>query len=474
MFLSKTKDYKNILKISVAPGFTLIEALTLLFIFSLITVTFYSVISVGLRYIQDSKNRLAALALVNEKMEIVRNLKYDSVGTLGAGTGSLAESEDVIENGRTFHVDTVVGIVNDSYDGIYPADAIPGDYKRVIITVSWGSGGLGSKSVELTSRFVPPGLEVANPGDGILSINVFSDQPGGAGISGASVHIVNSETGLNTNQTTDSSGNVILIGPLIKDSIQKYEITVAKTGYETVATMPPFPISSYNPTFVHASVVLGGVNMANIVQNKLTDLKISTVNYLDQPVGNINFHLEGGKTLGIGTTEPFIPVYNLVADENTNAGGEKDFNDISPGQYEFSLDSSSAGYEIIGTDPAFSYKLSGGGDDVYLLSLFSNPSLDLKIKLADKNATSLLVSVLRSADNSPIAGAVVKLTNGAGYDVSQTTEVDGRVFFPATADVFASGLYDLKITADGFSDSNSQVTIVDGTLEAEEIKLNAI
>lgn len=453
-------------------GFTLIEALTLLFVFSVITLAFYSVISVGLRYIQDSKNRLAALAVVNEKMEIVRNLKYDDIGTTGAGTGSLAEDEDVTENGRTFHVNTVVAYNDDDYDGNYPADVIPGDYKRVIITVSWSNGGLGINSVELKSRFVPPGLEVANPGDGILSINVFSDQPGGTGISGSSVHIVNTETGLDTNQTTDSSGNVILIGPLIKDSIQKYEITVSKTDYETVATMPPFPAASYNPTNVHASVVVGGINVTNIVQNELTDLKISTVNYLDQPIDNIDFHLEGGKLLGIGTTEPFIPIYNLAVDENTNAGGEKEFNDISPGQYEFSL--LEAGYEIIGTDPAFSYKLSESGDDIYLLSLFSNPSLDLKVKLADKSATSLLVSVLKSEDDSPVSGAIVKLTNGAGYDVSQTTPVDGRAFFPVTADVFASGLYDLKVTADGFSDSNSQVTITDGVLKTEEIKLDAI
>ena len=39
------------------PAFTLIEALTVLFIFSLITVTFYSVFSLGTRYIQDAKNR---------------------------------------------------------------------------------------------------------------------------------------------------------------------------------------------------------------------------------------------------------------------------------------------------------------------------------------------------------------------------------------------------------------------------------
>ncbi|HAI74050.1 MAG TPA: hypothetical protein DCS28_03300 [Candidatus Moranbacteria bacterium] len=454
-------------------GFTLIEALTLLFVFSIITLSFYSVMSVGLRYIQDSKNRLAALAVANEKMEIVRNLKYDDVGTTGAGTGSLPEDEDVTENGKTFHIDTVVGYDDDDYDNNYPADVIPGDFKQVIITVLWGDAGLGgNNSVELKSRFVPPGLEVANTGDGILSINIFSDQPGGAGIPDSSVHIINNDTVLDTNQTTDSSGNVILIGPNIQDSIQKYEIIVSKNGYETVATMPPFPDTNYNPTFVHASVVSGGVNVANIVQNELADLDIDTVDYLNQPIGNIDFHLNGGKLLGIETTEPFDLIYNLVTDENTDSGGEKEFNGISPGQYEFSLLES--GYRIIGIDPPFSYKLPNTGDDIYLLSLFSEPPLGIKVKLASKAVASLLVSVLKSTDKSPIFGAVVQLTNAFGYDVSQITPIDGRAFFPTTTDVFASGLYNLKITADGFSDSDSQVTIIDDQLKVETIELNAI
>jgi len=453
----------------------------LLFIFSLITVTFYNVISLGTRYIQNSKNRLAALAVANEKMEIVRNLSYESIGTSGGGSvsGNIPQNEDVTENGKQFHVTTTVNYVDDSFDGIYTTtDLIPGDYKRVMIVVSWDSGSADSQ-VQLESRFVPSGLETINAGDGILSINVFSDQPGGTGIPNATVQVANSETGLNTTQHTDSSGNIILMGANIKNSIQKYEITVTKTGYETVSTMLPYPATPYNPTYIHASVASGAVNVANIVQNELADLRIATVNYKGESIGDIDFHLEGGKQIG---TEVYVetdpvpnePIYNFDADDSTNSSGEKDFAGISPGQYDFFLRSSITGYEFIGTDPSNPYELVNGAM-VYSFPLYSDPPLTLKIKLADKNATSILVSVLKSSDDTPVSGATVHLRNASGYDATQTTLVDGRVFFPEASDSnsFLGGIYDLEITADGFTTSNSQVTVNEGQLKVETIKLDA-
>jgi len=65
------------------PAFTLIEALVVLFVFSLITLTFYSVFTLGGAYIIESKNRLRAVSLANEKMEIIRNLEYDDIGVVG-------------------------------------------------------------------------------------------------------------------------------------------------------------------------------------------------------------------------------------------------------------------------------------------------------------------------------------------------------------------------------------------------------
>lgn len=457
-------------------GFSLIEAMTVLFIFCIITITFYEVLNYGLSVSVDAKKRLGAVALANEKMEIIRNIKYENIGTVeGAVSGNILDDQDVMENAGQYHVNTLVEYVQDPLDGVYPADIAFEDYKKVTVTVTWSED--PNKQVKLVSRFVPAGLEVANPGDGILLVNVFSDQPGGSGIANSKVHVVNSETGLNTTVYTDSTGSVALMGNRIKNSIQKYEISLSKSDYESVNTMPPYPTTTYDPINVHASVVVGSINVINIIQNKLADFKVATVDYLDQPIADIDFHLEGGKILGNTRADDLAdppvlsePVYNINTDEQTGSNGEKDFGSVSPGQFFFTLSDSMTDYELV------DMLVNQPTDYVSVpsVSLFSDDDKTLKIRLAKKDETSLLVKVVSSlTDNPPITGASVKLSNGDGYDVTVTASAIGTAFFPVTADVFAAGTYDLKITAEGFLDSNTQVTVNADELKTETITLTS-
>lgn len=443
-------------------GFMLIEALTVLFIFSLITITFYSVFTIGTRYIQEAKNRLGALAIANEKIEIVRNLAYDDIGTVnGDIEGNIPQDQDIVENTRQFHVHTEVIYIDDAFDGVAFADTVWfEDYKKVTVTVSW-SNGESTEEVSLISRFVPPGKEVPHAGDGILSINVFSNQPGGGGIAGSEVHIYNPETGIDTSRNTDGAGNVTFMGSNISDSIQKYQLTVTKAGHETVTTMPPYPGSAYNPEDVHASVVTGVMNVKNIVQNALANIEISTVNYLNEAVPGITFNLVGGRKLGANVAPPFTPIYNFGEDSTTNASGEKLFSSISPGEYNFSLiDSALNDYEIISINPIAPFSL-----------LSADGTLNVEVKLASKTVTSLLVSVIDDSNDAPIAGAIVKLTNATGYEEDLETPSDGKVFFPTSVDPFLPGAYHIKITADGFAENDSDITINASELKIENKRL---
>jgi type II secretory pathway pseudopilin PulG len=446
-------------------AFTLIEALVFIFIFALITVTFYQVFSVGTRYIIDSKNRLGAVSLANERMEMVRNLSYANIGTVdGTVGGNIPQEQNIMENGRTYKVKTEVTYEEDPLDGVYPSDTAWEDYKKVTIIVSWNSDQAGSGEVSLTSRFVPPGLEVANPNDGILSINIFSDQPGGTGIPHTNVHVKNSETGLDTTLETDDSGNLMLMGNHVTQSIQKYEITVSKDGYETIATMPPYPDTSYIPTNVHASVILGSVNVANIVQNELADLKIKTEDGLGQAMPNVDFDLVGGKILGTSATFPNDPIYNIDGSYATGSNGEKDLNDISPGQFTIAP-SVPTGYELININP---------GDE---FSLYSSTPLTVTARLAPKNITSLLVNVQEIEDGvtAPISGAQVKLSNtatGGTYNTTVTSAENGAAYFPVNSDLFVAGDYDLKITAAGFSENTSTVKINENELKINPVTLS--
>jgi hypothetical protein len=458
MQISNLKIKKN----NTRKAFTLIEALVFLFIFSITTLTFYQVYANGAKYIINSKNRLGALYLANEKMEIIRNMRYEDIGTdTGAVSGSIPENEIVVENAGNFNVHTLVEYVQDSTDGVYPADTAWQDYKKVSVAVSWQGG---PEDVRLTSFFVANGLEVQNPGDGILVINVFSDQPGGTGIPNSLVHVVNSETGLNTTVQTDASGSVTLTGDKITDSIHNYQISLVKSGYETVNTFPPYPTTAYNPVDVHASVVTGSLNVANIVQNELSTLVVKTMDYLGNAISDIDFHIEGGRKLGTEAAvlpeDPVEYVYNLESDSTTNSSGEKDFGEISPGFYYVSLAPTVTDYIIIDTSPASP------------ISIFSNQDVELEIKLANVNTTSLLLKIVSNAEGNPsINGAEVKITNSLGYDVTQNTSEVGVVFFPVSGDAFVAGDYDIEVSASGYTTNNSQITVIDGQLNMANITL---
>ncbi len=447
-------------------GFMLIEALTVLFIFSLITVTFYSVFTVGIRYIQDAKNRLGALAIASEKIEIIRNLTYDSIATDGGAIeGDIPQDEDIYENTRQYHVHTEVAYVDDPFDGTGFSDVIWfEDYKKVTLTVSW-SNGENTEKVELISRFVPPGNEIKRIGDGILSVNVFSDQPGGAGIPDSKVAIYNPASGIDTYSYTDASGSVTFMGSGLSNFIQQYQLTVTKAGHETVVTMPPYPESSYEPVDVHASVVTGSMNVKNIVQNELANIRILTVNPLDEPIANVDFYLVGGRKLGTDMTVlPSVSIYNLNQNSETESDGEKEFNLVSPGGYNFSLiDSALDDYEIISINPGASF---------FLLSAVG--TLEVKVRLAKKTTPALLMTVLDDFDDLPIQGARVRLINTTlGYDKEIETASDGKVFFPDSAVPFLPGTYQLEIRADGFSDSDSSVIINPDELKLETKKITA-
>ncbi|MFA6383147.1 MAG: prepilin-type N-terminal cleavage/methylation domain-containing protein [Parcubacteria group bacterium] len=448
-------------KNKIRPAFTLIEALIFLFIFSIVTVTFYRSYSLGTQYIINSKNRLAALALANEKMEIVRNLAFDDIAhTTGDPAGNLHESEDIVRNGASFNVLTQIKNEDDPFDGTLggsPNDVDFIDYKYVKITVSWNNG---QYKVSMNSRFVPAGVEQPTANKGVLVINVSSDKGGGI-IPQSLVRIQNSDTGLDETHSTDNYGRLMMVG--LSESIKKYVITVTKSGYETIASLPPYPDTSYNPIPENASVVAGGLNTINIYQNELSDLSIKTKDYKGDSVPDIDFHLIGGRQIGTeynaDPMAPAVPKYSTDADYTTNSSGEKNFSSIDPGNYTFTLNDSD--YEVVGYDPVSPAVLAPGG------------SLDMNVKVSRKDVAALLVTISRADDLSLLEGASVRLTNGSGYDKTAVTSKDGLAFFPRSDDVsFTDGDYTLAVTADGLVDYSESVTINENELKEKTVELD--
>lgn len=438
-------------------GFTLIEALVVLFIFSLITVTFYSVFSLGTRNIIEAKKRLMAVSLVNQKMEMIRNLAYDNVGvTGGVPGGPIDPDENEVMGGKNFHILTDIKYVDDPFDGTLggsPNDTIPNDYKNVRVSVKWGNEA-DSQQVFLVSNFVPPGREEVI-GGGTLAINAADS--GGQGISSVSVHIFNSEKGVDIHTATDADGHLLLPGTPAA-SQNTYEITLSKNGYETVATLPLFPTTPYYPLEVHASVSEGELSQKDMTIDPLSEIKISTVDPMGNNIADTEFSLAGGKILGTDTEG--VDVYNYAQDLVADANGEKTVAEVSPGTFSFALRGTfDDNYKLFKVDP---------GDDLEK-SKFAVPadeSFEVDAILADKSIPSLIATI-KSDSGTKVENASVKLVNAVqGYDVTRTTDKYGMAYFPDASMALENRNYDVLITADGFSDKTGTV-VVDNLTEEE-------
>lgn len=450
-------------RVSNYRGVTLIEMLVFLFIFTLITVTFYNTWSVGTRYIILAKNRLTASALANEKMEIVRNLAFEDIAhTTGDPSGNLLQDEDVVRSNRAFHVFTQIKNIDDPFDGLcdqtHSADCqAPVDYKHVKITISWDV----TESISVSSRFVPAGIEQPDPTRGVLVVNVTSDKADGAVVEESTVRIRNADTGLDETHSTDNFGRLIMSGLL--ESSNKYEITLAKSGWEDVSTMPSYPDSPYNPIHENASVVAGAVNTIDMFQNELSSLIIRTVDYLGNDVSNIHFYIHGGRQIGTTADEAHLPIYGLEDHEQTGSDGQKKYEQANPGNYDLSLEESEQ--KIIGLSPNVPFSLTPGEEKT------------LTMKVCPQSMTALLVNVrddiIEGQPGPPLSEAEVHLTNGLGYDTTITTSADGLAFFPNTENPpFVSGTYNLSISVSGFQNYSSQVSVSEGSLKEEVVPMS--
>ena len=445
-------------------GFTLIEAMVVLFVVSLITLTFYETWNLGTKHIANAKYRLGATALANQQMEIIRSLIFDDIGTVsGIPSGTLAQDQTLHVNNTVYDVHTVVQFVDDPTDGTLSSgtDLAPNDYKKVTITVSWGDAS-DSETVDTTSIFSLDGVESVAAGTGILSVNVLNNA--GVGVANASVHITNTSVTPNINVTaaTDTNGNLMFPGA--PASVQGYHITVSKGGYYGNMTYSPYPTSVFKPTNVHASVVAGSLTAATLVADRTSKLKIQTEDPFGASVPDIDFTISGGLVIGVdaGTS---APVYDFTQTTSTDSSGEKEFSDRSSGGYTLTLGPSAvAQYEFLRLDPEETVQNS--------INLIAGDSKTVKYILARKNFQSALIMVKSSSSGTPIAGASVRLHNTSlGFDVTLATDTYGQAYFPTTATPLVSGTYDIDVSASGFTSTTDTISIVGSNIEKKTISL---
>jgi hypothetical protein len=243
---------------------------------------------------------------------------------------------------------------------------------------------------------------------------------------------------------------------------RNYEISVSKDGYENVTTLPPYPISTFDPTDVHASVPLGDMNTKAIIIDKLSNIHIYARDFLDYDhlFPNIHLEMKGGRVVGLiyGTT---TEVTNYDENIETGAGGDLNISDIGPGKYNITLNE--PGYSIIGTDP------------VMPLVVAPDQNIEANLILANNSANSLIVIVKDATTGSVISNAIVRLHNGSGLDMTLLTGLEGRVYFPPNTDPpteLTAGQYSLDVTETNHQDFSEEISI--NQLTQKEILLEQI
>lgn len=384
-----------------ARGLTLIEVMVALAIFFIMGLAIYEVISRLTRLNMVSAQRVIATAIANETVEMMRNLDYSDVGTIGGlPNGVVPQTNIITRQNITFSVATTIRNIDDPFDGTIsgnpaPVDSAPADYKQAEVVVTCTSCQYPS-AVRLVTTIAPNGLEIGT-GNGALFVRVIDAlaQP----LSGASVHITNSSVSpvVDLTDTTNAAGELQLVDVL--PSVNGYHIEVTKSGYSSDGTLAA-TVDNPNPTKPDATVAAGEVTQITFAIDALSTISLTTSNTICTPLGGVAAHLAGSKLIG---SIPDILKY----DENTVSDGG--------GQINRTLEWDT--YSTTITDP--NYTLIGTVGTLPI-NLLPNSHQDISLILGSPTAHGLHITVKDATTLLPISGATVNVTR-PGFNQSADT-----------------------------------------------------
>jgi len=264
----------NNLKKRSLRGFTFVEVLVGV---SLLLIVFLSIIGVyqlGLRVVSQSKNRIIATALLNEEIEKIRNLPYESIGISGQfPDGILEPVSNITLNGNEYRVERRVDFVVDSSDGIVsPEDDCPNDYKKVEIKVSWSK--ILSGEVMAFTDVSPKNLaQECGTGGGILLVSVFDAF--GDMVSSPLIEVKNPITNENIKTATPVEGEHYFSLPA-----GTYKILISKPGYSSERTYGLDEVVT--PENPHPIVLDGQLTKVSFSIDKVSSFSVDTLSMWGQ------------------------------------------------------------------------------------------------------------------------------------------------------------------------------------------------
>lgn len=387
-----------------SKGFTLIEVIVAVAVFVIFALGIYGTLAGVFRIVYASRVQIIGTTVLEEQLEIIKNMPYENVGTSGGvPSGILSSSQIITRNGIRFNVTTTVRNVDDAADGVLggsPSDLSSADYKLVELSAQCITCAL-KKPVVLSTRISPRRLEGASA-NGALFIHVFDAD--GNDLQGATVRITNTSTvpAIDITDVTDAFGMYQIVNA--PTSSLGYTIVISKSGYSTDGTITQNSVDPSDSTNLPATVATQTITEANFAIDLLSSLAISTKNASCVAVGSQSLTLASEKLIG---TDPDIPKLSAVF--STDASGAYSFPSIEWDNYDITLNGNT--YDIGGSTPMLPLDLDPG------------VAQNLSIVLVPHTTNALLVKVIDSGTGLPVSGANVEIIDSSGAKQSLTTGV---------------------------------------------------
>lgn len=432
-------------------AFTLIEVLVDLMIISFVATAIIAAFMAGYNALSLSKAKIAAVALANEKMEILRNMPYDDLATENGAIyppGELLDDEEIVRKNIRFNVHMTLSYVDDPFDGDAlgsipgkPVDIYPYDYKKARIEVYK----IGREPVlaDLSTNISAKAAET--PSDtGILYLCVIDaeNQP----VTEATVTIVNTAVTppVNMELETDESG-CVMVPALPPDEHNNYHLVITKDGYSTDMT---YPRTAQNPnqTQPDVNISVQQVTKVTLAIDKVSTLQINTVDLTGAPVPNLSLHIEDSKEIQFNPT-----VYKYSEDHDCDAFGQLTLTNMEWGDYKITVNTS--GYYVSSAYPVLPVHLNP--DTTLAVTVYiTNSGTAPRITAVDPNQGVItdITSIRVEGENFDNSAEMKLIKSGGGSEIIGTNvEVQAHQEIVADFDLTAGsiGFWDLVITNPG-------------------------
>ncbi len=288
-------------------GFSLIEVIIVSAILLLFFAGLFTGVKLMLSLIGESKAENGARTLALARLESIRSLDYDSIGTVGGvPAGAVPQTSTTTLNGVEYTEDVLILYVDRAEDGLEGADenGVLEDSKRVRVEYSWTIKG-NTKSLALVSDIAPVGQETSN-GGGTLIAYVYDSNI--SPVEGAAVNVYNagvSSSTINLSVNTNSEGKVIIPGMPAGGG---YELSVTKSGYSADGTYD-LTATNQNPDPPHTSVASSTITSLTFFIDTLADLTLKAVgqpvtyDWTDDMAGSSKFESMSSTTVSGGYLE---------------------------------------------------------------------------------------------------------------------------------------------------------------------------